>query len=425
MNVVTSKKITEVVGNYSSMIGKKADFEKLLISKLHGMDDSCLIDAINDLTVIGKVDIEVDTENTSVEEVYIDEVSGRTVEMFGLQEINGFPIFGFNLGGDWEEPVYEILVSDGKELYRYIPVKGNSYNPMYNSAFGNNDDIEEAEDVACDWELIKEDICAAFTISASASSCFAEDNAISDIEDSVNELIDAIEAITDDETGTFVRSNLEGILDTVKKVISEKVEALEYLKKDTDAKITKLNDTYSKTTKELTSIKTKLKDTEDELSHVKASTSAATVSPSDPQILAFKEIATIVDTVLKGGSISTGMTTPSATPVAPVAPPKPLKKISLPTKTISYEYVYGVEMDGSTAILHIIKKDDWNRDELAKEGRVDTETIARLKSTVPFKRDKFVYILENTYSSVEEVVDAVSKATGINLEHSKDVQAKF
>lgn len=44
-------------------------------------------------------------------------------------------------GGDWEYPVLFILYLDDKNRLRaYVPNKGNTFNPKYKAAFGNNDD---------------------------------------------------------------------------------------------------------------------------------------------------------------------------------------------------------------------------------------------------------------------------------------------
>lgn len=47
-------------------------------------------------------------------------------------------------GGDWECPVLFIMYLDDKNKLRaYVPNKGNTFNPEFKSAFGNNDDYPE------------------------------------------------------------------------------------------------------------------------------------------------------------------------------------------------------------------------------------------------------------------------------------------
>lgn len=420
MKVITDKIVPVFVNDFSSMIGKMADFKAIM--KKNGIeDDDSLCDNYGEfLSCQIGASIECDGENISMEDSYIQEILGRENLMIGFQEINGFPILGINLGGDWENPIYAVFVSDGTDALLYVPKKGNCFNPKYNSAFGNNNDVEEAEDVACDMDMIVEDICVAFNIPSTKTIPVSENgSSLSEIEDSFDELVDAVEALSSEETANFLKENLTDALDKFKEILSSvqtESSKTETVLKGANAKLEKEVDSLKDDKKHLEKM---YDSTKKELDGYKS----GSISTSSAKDTAFDEIAKIIAAV-SGGAPIPSASVPSATPVAPV-PAKPLKKISLPTKTIKFEYVYGVEMDGSTAILHIIKKEDWDRDELAKEGRVDVDTVSRLKAVVPLKRDKFVYILDNNYSTVQEVVDEVSKVAGINLEHSKDVQAKF
>ena len=423
--VVTDKVVTEVCRDLSMSKGKISEFQKLMED--YAKDYLCheapfsvdeLASIYKDLPILNKTVIEVDNENLSAEDSYISEVSERESEMLGFYEINGFPVFGLNLGGDWEAPVYAVIVTDGTKLYSYIPLKGNCYNPDFDSAFGNNDDDDEAADVEVDFDMIKEDISTALGFSLITSEV---EDSVSDITDSVYELVDAVEALTDDETGAFLRNGLDDILDKVKDAVKKASTIPPKTSSDLSkakTKITALESTVDSLRKEVDDLNKQLKTATATLSkYVSGAASSAS-----PEVAAFRDIAKIVAAV-SGGTVpgSTGTTTIPAAP----APAKPLKKITLPSKKISFEYVYGVEMDGHMAILHIIKKDDWADSELSKEGRVDVDTISRLKAEVPLKRDKFIYILDGSYDSVEDVVDAISKVSGINLEHSDDVQSKF
>lgn len=425
--IVTDKVVTQFCRDLSVGKGKMADLKRLMediAESIQGHKAPFSLDELanvyNEIPDLNKVSIDVDNENLSAEEVYISEISGNEGNMLGFYEIEGFPVFGLNLGGDWETPIYAVIVTDGTKLYRYIPLKGNCYNPDYNSAYGNNDDDEEGEDVQVDFDMIKEDICMAFNIAAEIPT--EVEDSISEISDSIEELADAVEALTDDETGAFLRNGLDDIFEKVKEAIknasttSSKTSS-ELAKAKTT--ISTLETTVKDLNSKVTSLDSDLKTAEGELAKYKS----GAISSASPEAAAFRDIAKIVTAVCGGATPTTGSALPPVS--APVAPAKPLKKITLPSKTISFEYVYGVEMDGNTAILHIIKKDDWATSELAKEGRVDVDTISRLKAEVPLKRDKFIYILDDTYDSVEDVVDAVSKVSGINLEHSADVQAKF
>lgn len=48
------------------------------------------------------------------------------------------------VGGDWESPVQIFLYWDGKQYRGYIPLKGNAINTVNKSAFGNDEDEDEA-----------------------------------------------------------------------------------------------------------------------------------------------------------------------------------------------------------------------------------------------------------------------------------------
>ena len=63
-------------------------------------------------------------------------------EELGLHTLsNGLTFYGFEIGGDWEFPVYVIIYFDGKELRGYIPTKGNVFDKKYKQAYGNSENI--------------------------------------------------------------------------------------------------------------------------------------------------------------------------------------------------------------------------------------------------------------------------------------------
>ncbi len=56
----------------------------------------------------------------------------------------GVPYLQIRTGGDWETPLIAMIYFDGKKLRGYVPKDGNSYNHKAKSAFGNNDDDNDA-----------------------------------------------------------------------------------------------------------------------------------------------------------------------------------------------------------------------------------------------------------------------------------------
>ena len=67
-------------------------------------------------------------------------------------------------GGDWEYPLFFILYLDNKNHLRgYVPSKGNTFNLKYKSAYGNNEDYPEDDEIVDlrfkpDFEMMIEDI---------------------------------------------------------------------------------------------------------------------------------------------------------------------------------------------------------------------------------------------------------------------------
>ncbi|RDJ34980.1 MAG: hypothetical protein DWQ19_09100 [Crenarchaeota archaeon] len=85
--------------------------------------------------------IQFDYENWEEEEAFQDELK----KLVGIHTLpNGMTFWGAQAGGDWEHPVFFILYWDGKEIRGYVPKEGNVYNLKEKSAFGNNEEADEA-----------------------------------------------------------------------------------------------------------------------------------------------------------------------------------------------------------------------------------------------------------------------------------------
>ena len=418
MKVFTDSIVSKIVEDLSG--------NSLTITELKSnLDAKCLAEEVDEPA--GLIDdatekvntIDVNFENCVGDRPCIKEISGRESSLLGYHEINGFPFYGFNGGGDWEVPLYGIMyMKDGDDsIYYYIPLRGNIYNPTYMSAFGNNDDDEEGEDAACDFDMIMDDIKIAFNLNAPKIT-EETSNLIDDIKDAADELIEAVSALSDETVGNVLKDCMNDILDKITTVLAGSASAAELSKAKSD-----LINTTSQLSKEQAKVKdltdrvTKLND---EVMTLKTAAATPTRTVSDDAI---DEIAKIIASVKSGMGVPAAAPTPAA---APAAPAKPLKKITLPSKSISYEYVYGVELNCGEAVLHIVKTDDFARDQLAKEGRVDTDTIARLKKEISLKRNMFLYTVEDkSFSTIEEAIDFVNEAAknaGVNLTHSEEAQ---
>ena len=95
--------------------------------------------------------VEFDYEN------YEYEGQGFFKGICGFIELkNGMPVLFVNAGGDWETPIIFLLYWDGKTIRGYIPKEGNTWNIETKSAYGNNDDEDDAPDP--DYEKLQDDI---------------------------------------------------------------------------------------------------------------------------------------------------------------------------------------------------------------------------------------------------------------------------
>lgn len=423
MKVTTLSVAPKFVEDLSSKMLTMSEFQTKLndICSAEGYDSPADIVACDEAVDIADT-VQYSVENCSADDIAVREIAGRESSLYGYHEINGFPFYGYNAWGDWEVPVYGIIYmkNDDDRPFMYTPIKGNSYNPKYNSAYGNNDDYDDGEDAVLDYDAIVEDIKVAFNLSTPAATGEAAES-LSEIVDDIDELVEAVSALSDEAVEDILREGMKGIVEKISEALSTSADASELA--DTKAKLF-----YTET--QLTKAEDKVKDLETQVStldgEIKSLKKAAATPVATEADKALDEIAKIISSVKSGAGVPTPAAAPTTT--APAEPAKPLKKISLPSKSLAYKYFYGVQLDCGRAILHIVKEDDWARDELAKEGRVDTETIARLKKELPMKRDMFVYNLEDSFDTVEEAVKAVDEAAAkakVNLTHSKDVQAKL
>jgi hypothetical protein len=55
---------------------------------------------------------------------------------------NGLTYCGMAAGGDWEFPVFFIVYWDGKKIRGYVPTKGNPWNSLTKTAFGNHEELD-------------------------------------------------------------------------------------------------------------------------------------------------------------------------------------------------------------------------------------------------------------------------------------------
>lgn len=65
-------------------------------------------------------------------------------KIMGFQTYGSLTFYGMWAGGDWEYPVFFIVYAYEGVARAYIPKDGNVYNPKTKSAFGNNDEEDNA-----------------------------------------------------------------------------------------------------------------------------------------------------------------------------------------------------------------------------------------------------------------------------------------
>lgn len=73
-----------------------------------------------------KIVPEIDSENFNTEDLAWSDMDIGEKKYYGAHEVDGFYIFGFNMGGDWQNPMFGILFQAKDELlYFYCPKSGN------------------------------------------------------------------------------------------------------------------------------------------------------------------------------------------------------------------------------------------------------------------------------------------------------------
>jgi hypothetical protein len=93
---------------------------------------------------LGEINEDWSKINFDRENLYVCHKHSESTDwQLGFQTLdNGFTYVGIVAGGDWEHPIYAIIYHDGKQFRGYVPTKGNIFNPVTKSAFGNEDDEE-------------------------------------------------------------------------------------------------------------------------------------------------------------------------------------------------------------------------------------------------------------------------------------------
>lgn len=103
---------------------------------------------------LGKVFDDWSKIDFDLENFYADPRHSNEDWQLGFQQLNnGFTYIGVIAGGDWEYPIYAIIYHDGTTFRGYVPTKGNTYNTVTKSAFGNENNFET--DTEKEFDLIK------------------------------------------------------------------------------------------------------------------------------------------------------------------------------------------------------------------------------------------------------------------------------
>lgn len=144
------------------------DLANNLILEIYNMKNSNVLKDVSE--------INFDTENFIYNP---DEVIDECADYIGFKVLsNGLSFLGMFVGGDWESAIYLIIYWDGNKFRGYIPRCGNIFNPLNDSAFGNDEEIDNKfiqsefgvsksyyelkntinNSNSYSWDLIKEDI---------------------------------------------------------------------------------------------------------------------------------------------------------------------------------------------------------------------------------------------------------------------------
>ncbi len=68
----------------------------------------------------------------------------KAIKLSPIKKIPYLPVY---YGGDWEYPINAVVYFDGKRLRAYTPSYGNFVNLKTKSAFGNDSELEESEEI--------------------------------------------------------------------------------------------------------------------------------------------------------------------------------------------------------------------------------------------------------------------------------------
>jgi hypothetical protein len=96
-------------------------------------------------TLTARVKKDLAKVNFNNQNVLIEGQSVSTKDILGFRTLpNGLSFLGVQAGGDWEYPVFFIIYHDGSELRGYIPADGNPFNSKTKTAYGNNEEADNA-----------------------------------------------------------------------------------------------------------------------------------------------------------------------------------------------------------------------------------------------------------------------------------------
>lgn len=159
---ITKEELLRLLRERAILVGGEEEFDEVTMEMLQ--EDHELMYGIvstlvyNDESVRSGNKYNVDAENVIVpsedfyeyldnfdEDCSIDNHIGKHLMGFHTLE-NGMTFYGFQVGGDWELPVFMILYYDGKKIRSYTPTYGNCVNVDYKSAFGSEGEYIQVDE---------------------------------------------------------------------------------------------------------------------------------------------------------------------------------------------------------------------------------------------------------------------------------------
>ena len=97
-----------------------------------------------------EMNVDVDFENVDMGGKYVQGSCIKGIETLS----NGAVVYGFDCGGDWEEPVNAIIYIEDDTFKIYVPEKGNTFNTDYMCAHGSERNYtDEYDDKRNEWNL--------------------------------------------------------------------------------------------------------------------------------------------------------------------------------------------------------------------------------------------------------------------------------